>query len=155
MTGIETFVSFLWFCDCLKIRCIKVCVMYSGCHPLWKSVAVFPLCVCQYVRSMCDFWPPLIIPQSTNKSQTLILSWLPCAASLMSKKCYQLFQGQIGGRFLCVDTWCSSSAITEPITITSLTCPTRIGLEQPLNRIRAPESVSQGCWQQAAWGCRG
>ncbi len=95
-----------------------------------------------------SIWPLLIIPQSTNKSQTHILSCLSCAASLlqcvMSKKCYQLFKGQRGGCFLWEDTWCLSPAITEP-TITSLTCPSLIGLEHALSRITAEGSVSQGC----------
>lgn len=129
-----------------------MCVMFSGCHWLLKKkcCGISSVCalLCNYVRRkpiFVDIWPLVIIPQSTNKSQTHILSCLSCAASLlqcvMSKTFYQLFKGQMRGCFLWEDTWCSSPAIIEP-TITSLTCPSLIGLEQPLTRIR---SVSQGC----------
>ncbi len=144
LSGKET-VSLLWSCDCPKIRSNKISIMNLGCHQLWDSVAVFPLCalLCKYVRRKPIFvyiWLQLIKPQSTNKSQTHILSCLSCAASplqcVMLKKRYQLLKGQIGGCFLWADTRCSSSAITEPM-ITSSTCPPLIDLNQPVNRIKA------------------
>ena len=48
VSGLEP-VSLLWSCDCPKISSNKTFVMYSGCHQLWKSVLVFPLCVHSYV----------------------------------------------------------------------------------------------------------
>lgn len=154
LSAVET-VSLRWSCDCPKIRSNKICVMHSGCHQLWKSVAVFPVCVCVCVP-LCkrvkrkpifvDIWPLLIIPQATNKPQTHILSCLSCGASLlqsvMSNQCYRLLKGQVGGCFLRVDTWFSGPAITVP-TITSLTCPPLIGLEQQ-SFMRLPLEVRGG-----------
>lgn len=57
----------------------------------------------------------------------------------------------MGGCFLQVDT-CSSLAITKP-TITSLTCPSPIGLLQPLKRISAAGTVSQGGCMKSAQDC--
>lgn len=122
--------------NCEKVLRYFLCVCV--CVPLCKRVKRKPIFV--------DIWPLLIIPQATNKPQTHILSCLSCGASLlqsvMSNQCYRLLKGQVGGCFLRVDTWFSGPAITEP-TITSLTCPPLIGLEQQ-SFMRLPLEVRGG-----------